>query len=158
MANTELDRIRREFFTNVWDHAQDPFQAQFDERRPLSKEERAFIEQAAKLVNSTPDKEFGYKLFELIGGSSEKLSLLLQICGLTRNKIITDLKAASFSMKSTFSFPSSYFSLAKSKKAWTLAGPYMAIKLRRILGQLPPDLIQTAAESLNQATWPGFIR
>lgn len=159
MSKIDLDSRREEFFQNVWNHSTDPFQMQFDERRTLSKDERYFIEQVGKLIRSTTDdNEFGEKIFKLIDGSSDRLSLLLQICGLTRNKIISDLKAASIAMKSRISFPSSYFSLAVRRDAWTMAGPYMAIRLRRVLEPLPIESLQVLAESLNQATWPGFIR
>lgn len=159
MAKIDLEFRRKEFFQNVWNHAEDPFQVQFDERRPLSKEEKIFIEKTGNLIHSTlDDDELGEKIFKLINCSADRLSLLLQICGLTRNKIISDLRAASISMKSDIKFPSSYFSLAVRRDAWALAGPYMAIRLRRVLGPLLTNSLQVAAESLNQATWPGFIR
>jgi hypothetical protein len=159
MPNVDLEHRRNEFFQNVWNHAEDPFQIQFDDRRPLTRDENTFIEETGRLVHSTlDDHELGKKLFRLVNGSAEKLGLLLQVCGLTRNKIISDLKAAAISAKPRVVFPSSYVSLAGNKDAWTLAGPYMAIRLRRVLGSLPIELLHGAAEALNQATWPGFIR
>jgi hypothetical protein len=159
MPNVDLEHRRDEFFQNVWNHAEDPFQMQFDDRRPLTRDENTFIERAGKLVHSAPDDgELGKKLFKLVNGSAEKLGLLLQLCGLTRNKIISDLKAAAISAKPRVVFPSNYASVAGNQDAWTLAGPYLARRLRRVLGPLPRELLHDAAEALNQATWPGFIR
>ncbi len=157
MATIDVEARRLEFFGNVWNHSIDPFQAQFDERRPLSTDEREFIAQIGKLVHSIPDDtELGKRVFSLVAGLPERLSLLLQFSGLTRNKIISDLKAVSSSLR--VSFPSSYQSLAFNESAWKLAGPYLAIRLRRVLLPLTEKALRDAAESLNQATWPGFIR
>jgi len=150
---------RQEFFENVWDHSQDPFQIQFDERRPLSKEEVVFAVEVQRAVHSlTSDDALGERLFHLVNGSPDRLALLLQLCGLTRNKIVTDLKASVAANKKLPSFPSNYRALASDKRAWLLAGPYLAIRVRRILGPIAGNCTPELLEALNQATWAGYIR
>lgn len=36
---TRVEKRRHEFMKNVWNHSEDPFQTQFDDRPPLSKAE-----------------------------------------------------------------------------------------------------------------------
>jgi hypothetical protein len=139
MANADIEARRAEFFQNVWNHSEDPFQMQFDARRPLTKDELALLKNALSAVDATSsDVELGQKIFKLVNGTPENLALLLQLCGLTRNKIITDLKAVAASKKNLIGFPANYKALASSQTGWTLAGPYLALKLRRVFSPLTP--------------------
>lgn len=99
-------------------------------------------------------------MFKLIVGAPGKLLLLLQICGLTRSKIITDLNVTAAKQIPPVRFPQDYKGLAAARNhgAWTVAGPYLAIRLRRVLSPLSDKHFPEVAESLSQATHPGFIR
>ncbi|MGD1087363.1 MAG: hypothetical protein ABR955_01370 [Verrucomicrobiota bacterium] len=159
MANAEIELRRDEFFRNVWNHSEDPFQMKFDARRSLRTEELHFLEAVIDAIHScSDDQELGVQLFEIVGGSPTSLALALQLSGLTRSKIITDLKAVGASKKPQVDFPSNYQALACSKSGWLLAGPYLAVRLRRVFGGLTKTELNKVAEALNQATWPGFIR
>ncbi len=159
MTSTEINLQRDEFFRNVWNHSEDPFQMKFDERRSLKKEELDFLESIILAIHSHSDNQrLGAELKRIVCGSPAKLALALQVSGLTRSKIITDLKAVAASKKPQVHFPSNYNSLASSETGWLLAGPYLAAKLRCVLGGLKIQTLAECAEALNQATWPGFIR
>lgn len=161
MNNDELQLRLEEFKRHVWDHTKDAFQAQFDERRPLTKEEASLVGEAARLTRKiNDDQELGVSLLDSVIGSPEALLTLLQICGLTRNKMLNDLKVAASKQSPPVKFPSSYKSLvrSKSKEARNLAGAYLGSRIKRVLGALSAKHFPAAAEALNQATWPGYIR
>lgn len=148
-----LEEKRSEFFSNVWDHTQDPFQIRFDIRRPLTDEEVQALLKIHHAIHQTQDDgQVAQALLESIERHGHDLTLLLlQLSGLTRNKIISDLKASYTGHK-----PSSYKSLHRSE-SWQLSGFYLARSLRRVFQSIKkPD--RGVLEALNQATYPGFIR
>jgi len=148
-----LEEKRKEFFSNIWDHTQDPFQTRFDVRRPLTDEEvQALSEIWHAIHGAQDDEEVANVLLEAIERNGHGLTLLLlQLSGLTRNKIISDLKASSTGHK-----PSSYKNLHRSD-SWRLSGLYLARSLRRVLQPIS-ESGRGVFEALNQATYPGFIR
>ena len=157
MPNVE-DR-RKEFFKNIWNHANDPFQAQFDERRPLTKDELGFLEKIVALIHEfNDDDDLGREIFKKINKDPDNLLLILQLCGVTRSKIITDLTAAAASIKPSPKIPGKYAGVARNEEVWKFAGPYLAKWVRKVLGVLTTENLSLAAEALNQATWSGFIR
>jgi hypothetical protein len=148
-----LEEKRSEFFSNVWDHTQDPFQTRFDIRRLFTDVEIQTLLEIHRAIHKTQDDEqVAQVLRESIGQHGHELtSLLLQLSGLTRTKIISDLKASYVGHK-----PSSYKNLHRSE-SWQSSGPYLARSLRRVFQLIiKPD--QSIFEALNQATYPGFIR
>ena len=150
----------QEFNENVWNHAEDIFQMSFDERRLLTKDEIEFLKRVTTLL-SDPSKdiqtcEFLQKKF--VSDDGKSLELLLQICGLTRNKIIQDLKAMVGSQRDGLSL-SSYKNLYTNNNSWGIGGPYLIKKMRKVLLAGNEGLITNRVfEALNQATWPGYIR
>ena len=159
MELAEVEKRRAEFFDNVWNHSVDVFQTQFDQRRGLGDDECIFLKQLVSVISSsTTDDLLGDNIRLLVDKSPERLALLLQLVGLTRNKIITDLKAVAMSTKSVESFPGKFEALCSSSKGWSLAGPYLAMRVRKVFGGLTIDNVIAASESLNQATWSGWIR
>lgn len=146
----------QEFEQNVWDHAADEFQAQFDERRDLTSAEINFL----KLVHdwvTDPDEDTGVGyLRKALIANPERTALVLQICGLTRNKILTDLRGSANAK--TLDIPSDFRRLALTN-AWGAAGPYLRDRLHSVLGRMSKTAsFDEALEALNQATWPGYIR
>jgi hypothetical protein len=85
--------------------------------------------------------------------------VLLQLVGLTRTKILSDLKAAVRSGAVSVAVPSSYKRLPFTA-AWQIAGPYLIVRLRKVLLCLPQEraALSKSLEALNQGTWPGYIR
>lgn len=158
MPGDTLQTRRAEFEANVWDHAADPFQMKFDTRRPLTKEEMAALKSVVRVIReSASDEEIANELYRQIREEEERVYLFLQIAGLTRNKILQDLKGAAASRK--LRVPSTPLRL-HTTRAWTLAGPYLAARLGNILQYVSElaDPVEPALEALNQATWPGWIR
>lgn len=100
---------------------------------------------------SNDDAELAESIKIILSIDFSKMFILLQILGLTRNKILTDARAAK-----TPNVPSSSEDLPFSG-AWRFAGPYLALRARRVLGTLSVPA-NHALEALNQATYPGYIR
>jgi hypothetical protein len=157
-AYSLLARRRIEFEQHVWNHAIDPFQAAFDERRPLTDAEKDALETIRRAVcGGASDDDISERTRELLARDERLIETLLQLTGLTRNKILVDLKAAPGSRR----IPSSHLKLSKDDEVWSLAGPYLAAKLRLVLAPLCQGDTASSRqflESLNQATWPGWIR
>lgn len=84
----------------------------------------------------------------------------MQLVGLTRNKILSDLKASGGVKGHGLKVPTSYARLHVRDDIWTIAGHYLAKRLRSVLGPIceAGGDVKFILESLNQATWPGWIR
>ena len=151
----KLSDRRQEFRANVWDHSQDPFQLQFDVRRKLDSSELAVLQVIADEVSRTEDDSIlaAFLKSHIAEHGPEFTALLLQLCGLTRSKIISDLKASTTGA----AVPSSYKRL-HLHESWQKSGPYLAASLRRVLQPLGEAAEAGALEALNQATYPGYIR
>lgn len=154
-----LDHRRAEFAANVWNHADDPFQMSFDDRPPLSAAE---VEALRKIIDTVLDDTPEHSA-QIIGPALKRDPILmghcLQLVGLTRNKILQDLKAATRTGAVKVQVPSSYKALPASA-AWKYAGPYLTKKLQTVFLPFAGDraVLDAAIEALNQATWPGYIR
>src|SRR5690554_5134766 len=95
MSDSLAER-RQEFERNVWNHSQDPFQLEFDERRNLTEEELTALQAVLDLVRrGATEDEVCECLRKQLQQAPDRVLLFLQIAGLTRNKIIQDLRAAS---------------------------------------------------------------
>lgn len=155
-----LDERRDEFESHVWNHAEDAFQMSFDERPPLEAAQfrpiQSIIEQ---LRNNATDDDISRTIYSEMNDDPSIIFSIMQIVGLTRNKILQDLRGSLAG--SSLRVPSSADKLHQKLGVWELAGPYLSKRLRTVLHpltSLPPDTIHSAVESLNQATWPGWIR
>jgi hypothetical protein len=149
-----------EFEEHIWDHTTDPFQLRYDERAVLTTNEITELVGVIELFRKRKStEEIAQHLRSILQSGRIAIELLLQVCGLTRNKILQDLKAAVTSLSHRISIPSSYERLKDSDEAWRLAGPYLVERLRRSFEPLAKKTdIPSALEALNQATWPGYIR
>lgn len=149
-----VEARRKEFFANVWDHSKDPFQAQFDVVPPFADSIKSAVKVLHGLIRAQPyDSKIAVTLKDLIAANGPELTAcLLQLAGLTRNKVISDLQASSY----TGHKPSSYKGLHTSE-SWTASGPYLVASLRKVLE--PVEVLSDGIiEALNKATRPGFIR
>jgi hypothetical protein len=148
-----------EFNDNIWDHAVDAFQTQFDQRRQLSDDEKELLREAVKIASEPEDDKAALRLRQVLRSDIQGLSLLLQVLGLTRSKILSDLKGSAQAKTERIAIPSSHKNLPYST-AWKLAGPYLVARIRSVFGhaELPESDLDPLFECLNQATWPGYIR
>lgn len=154
-----LEQKRAEFARNVWNHADDPFQMQFDDRPALAPEDVLAVAAIARcaLSDEANCSNFMRQKFRT---DPALLALVLQLVGLTRNKIIQDLKAAARKGVINVQVPTSYKRLPHTD-AWSFAGPYLAHRVRKVffsLKQQTNDVLADAVEVISQATWPGYIR
>ncbi|WP_332654388.1 hypothetical protein [Brevundimonas sp.] len=150
---------KAEFERHLWDHAADAFQAQFDERRSLTEEETDFLALVYRAAIIADDVDALKKLRIVISARANGLALVLQICGLTRNKILVDLRASAEVKKQGVKLPSAFHNLVNAEP-WRAAGPYLLSRLRTVVGNVSPSGNSLAGvfEALNQSTWPGYIR
>lgn len=159
-VHEELAFRRSEFDGHVWNHSADPFQASFDYRRPLSPHELAALRDVVSGVGSgASDDDICQLLSARAAENQEIVFIFLQLAGLTRNKILTDLRAVTAA--SRIPIPSNPALLPMRREAWRLAGPYLVKWLRGVfepLATVDPRELDSVLEALNQATWPGWIR
>jgi len=124
----------------------------------LSDDELAALGRVLEVIRKGgSDEELAEELRQQLHRNRERMFLFLQLAGLTRSKILQDLKGATAAHR--VSVPSSPL-LLHERCVWALAGPYLAARLGGILKHLA-ELGEGAAsclEALNQATWPGYIR
>jgi len=146
----------QEFNKKVWDHTMDPFQMSFDEPSRLDSEVVGAIINLSNLLARNTDDNV---LIEQIRHDIRRIGItyfekLLQFCGLTRNKILTDLNSANIKVD----IPSSYARLPDSA-AWDLAGKYLLKWIKPILLGIaePRDPVKVVS-AINHATWSGWIR
>jgi hypothetical protein len=154
-----LAERRNEFESHLWNHSEDRFQAEFDQRRPLHKKERAVLRMLVKLMGERKSHEqIALAIRTELRKNPELMLTLLQIAGLTRNKIIQDLRAALAG--TSISVPSSPLRLHLGDAIWARAGRYLSGRLGSVLQNLSGlgANVDAALEALNQATWPGWIR
>ena len=157
---SDIKKRIREFNLNVWNHADDEFQQSFDERRTLSSDELGYLTRLTKLLeDKTKDSEaLEFLRHKFLNDDGKSFELLLQICGLTRNKITQDLKSMVGSERKGLSL-SSYKALYNNVNSWNLAGPYILKKIRKVLlAGTEFEITNRVFQALNQATWPGYIR
>jgi hypothetical protein len=159
--NDKLKSRRDEFFASVWDHSVDKFQTAFDECRDLNPTEVALLRMIlGNFADGASDDTIAERLrHHLASESSEKLiEVLLQLCGITRNKILQDIKASAGERRKELKL-GSHLDLAYHIPTWNLAGPYLVRKLRKIFHHpRTTDPVVQMLSALNQATWPGYIR
>lgn len=150
---------RQEFEKYVWDHSIDPFQMQFDDRRELSSTELVLSRQLFDAVVDEDGPPPADNLKRIFLDQPEMFKIALQITGLTRNKILQDLRASAALKEQGLTVPSSFDRLPTSP-AWAFAGPYLVRRLRSVLSHIDPNklTLEQVFEALNQATWPGYIR
>lgn len=156
-----VEQRRAEFFSSVWNHSEDEFQTAFDERRDLSSAELNLIRSVMnRLDKGETDAQIADWLKRPLSdaATAKQIEVLLQICGITRNKILQDIKASAGENRRNLRL-SSHLSLASHASTWTIAGPYLVKKLRRVLHHVGvTDPLNRMLQGLNQATWPGYIR
>lgn len=155
-----LQQRRDEFEAHIWNHVVDPFQVAFDHCPQLSHLEHATLR---SVLGQLAAEATGEQIADVIRAQMNKdpnsIYILMRIVGLTRNKIIQDLRAAA--SVSGLRIPSSADKLNRNAAVWRLTGPYLVQRLKTVLlplTQCDHGSQAQALEALSQATWPGWIR
>lgn len=156
---TTLTERRAEYDQNVWDHTLDAFQLTFDERAPFDKDALDLLVGLTDAISSgQSNDDLGRTIASLVGHSEARLFVVLQAAGLTRNKILTDLKASSSALPNV-RVPSTLAALLNSAVALKTACDYLAVRVRKVLEPLTIyEDPRPALEAVNQVSWPGWIR
>lgn len=156
---SNLAKLRHEFEHYVWDHSIDPFQMKFDDRREFSDDELKLIDRMFDAVVDEDGEAPEAALRKIFIANPNLFKIALQITGLTRNKILQDLRASGSIKELGLKVPSSFDRLPSSN-SWDIAGPYLVRRLRSVFSHIDPNKLTLSQvfEALNQATWPGYIR
>lgn len=149
-----VTRRRQEFDDHVWNHSEDAFQQAFDVKDNLSPLELALLSKLIDGLGQSSD-EFHEIITTELTREPFLLLPILQVVGLTRTKILTDLKAMGLPV------PTKAEGLIGKQRTWNSAVMYLEVRLNKVLKPLinieGSDRFQ-ALQALNQATWPGWIR
>jgi hypothetical protein len=156
MAAESLAERRAEFGAFVWNHGADAFQAKFDTRAKLTDAEVKLLTGILDAKNMQSIDALSAAVRGCVKADSACLPLLLHVTGLTRNKIIQDIKAFARSTNTSVSL-SSPRSLFGSTTGARLGSEYLARQLMRTFGA-SGTVTPAMLEAINQATWPGYIR
>ncbi len=148
---------RQEFRDFVWNHAVDAFQAKFDLCASLTDEETAPLLALLSRRNLHDANKLAKSIGTQIPLHPGLLRKLLQIVGLTRNKVIQDIKAyaRNNNLNISLSNPEALF---RDRTGVTLGSEYLARQLIRVFSHTADNISVPLLEALNQATWPGYIR
>jgi len=156
MPATTLEAKRSEFADFVWNHSSDAFQARFDTRAKLTQKEAESIIRLLLPTNRKSVQSLSLAVKAAVQADASLLPVLLQITGLTRNKILQDIKAYARSHHLGISL-SSPQGLFNSETGTKLASEYLARQLDRVYGHCD-EITVPMLEAINQATWLGYIR
>lgn len=153
-----LEQKTAEFEQHLWDHTTDPFQMAFDRRAPFTGEEAAFLSDIVAMIcerqNDTAMSSF---IRDRVRAEPELIHPVLQVAGLTRNKVLVDLKAGT--RGGDVRIPGDVRRLPVNDGVWAVTSRYLLPRLRVVLQPLcNGNQYGSSLESLNQATWPGWIR
>lgn len=151
-----VDERRAEFFEHVWDHTADQFQQSFDLVPPLDDVHRAALVALVSLIRSgAGDDELSRGIRATIRTDPTFVYKLIQILGLTRSKLGTDMKPLGHNV------PKAIERVVLKDDLWEAVGAYLVLRARSILTNLVSnvgDALSGPLEALNQSTWPGYIR
>jgi hypothetical protein len=149
-----INNKRSEFDSHVWNHSEDLFQQTFDFRSKLSPTELSILDKLVEALREGKE-EFGEVLTSEIRNRPISILPILQLVGLTRSKILTDLKAMGIGV------PTKPELLITRPDSWRVSVDYLESRLTKVLkpiAEMSDDSRMIALEALNQATWPGWIR
>lgn len=155
MATDEqgLSSRLKEFKLHVWDHTEDPFQVQFDKPPELPESVRELTKSIPSWEGSTAsDHELAASLRRGIQDSPDPeaaMQALVRLVGLTRNKVLSDLRAKGLKA-------SSLKVVLKHDAVWAEFGPSLVRKLKEVL--VPALVSHDPLTALSRATWPGWMR
>lgn len=151
-----VDERREEFFSHVWDHTQDQFQQSFDLVPPLEDNHRAALVALVSVIrHGADDDELSSGLRATIKTDPTFVYKLIQLLGLTRSKLGTDMKPLGYNV------PKAIERSVLRDDLWDAVGAYLVVRTRSILTNLVSsegEGLYGPLEALNQSTWPGYIR
>jgi hypothetical protein len=158
----DLRQRLAEFEKYVWTHTTDAFQMQFDAVTDLGAASlSALADLAARVGGGASEEDVAARIrLDVSTLGTEHLAKIIQITGLTRNKLTTDLDSVLHAAGQRVSVPT-WNNLPGRPQLWELASRELATRLRTIF--LQTGCLDAAAavgiiKSLNAATWPGYIR
>ena len=154
--STTQNRIE-EFNRFVWNHSEDEFQGKFDDCAFLDDQETSKLVKLLSESNLDSTEQLSATLDDILSEEPEFILLLLQIVGLTRNKILSDIKGKCGTENRPRGL-SKATSLVRNELGRKYACEYLVAHLQRVFRpESRPVSIETL-QALRQATWPGYVR
>lgn len=163
MDEGALKQRLREFDDFVWIHTEDAFLQQFDVATEI---ESRVAEQLVELVGlvdrGLEEDDLAEAMREMFGETGLTFLLkLMQIVGLTRNKLVTDIDAIGRSQGASEAPPRTYQAIPRKPEYWNLALRELASRFRTVFlpaASISHESARGLVETVNLATWPGWIR
>ncbi len=147
-----------EFNRHVWNHADDAFQGKFDDCAALDNSELISLQGLLAEENLNSHNELFSALNALLIQQPDIVFLLLQLVGLTRNKILQDVKARVRQSGEKVTGLSNPLSLIRGERGRYLACEYLLAHLQRVFRSEVRPVSSETLQAIRQATWPGYIR
>lgn len=152
-----------EFEEFVWIHTDDAFQQKFDTATDISEAVRHGLDSLIQLVERGADEE---ELAAQIAKAHSDvgpgfLEKVIQLVGLTRNKLVTDVDAIGRAAGLTNPPPRTYGAIPGKPGHWPLAARELSSRFLAVFGPsagASAELRDGVIETVNRATWPGYIR
>jgi len=156
------DRLE-EFDANIWNHTADAFQQQFDTATDIPDEiVEALTELIGVIASGGDEEDLAEAIDDAQGDLGEDFfAKLMQLVGLTRDKLKTDVKALGIDAGLDETAPSSWKVLPRKRLHWPLALRELARRFLAVFGpaaDVPKEDWEGIVETVNRATWPGWIR
>lgn len=160
VAARRLAARRKEFDDMCWDHTRDEFLSQFNEHPPITEDEgTALLDILAPFSEDAEDADSSLAASRAadraVENGIEILHRVLQLTGLTRNKILQDIK----SHVKANGIPirkSSLRSVIGTDDGRRIAAEQIAPWLAKTFEKFPINM--NTLEGLNAATWTSYIR
>lgn len=165
MPDAPEDLVTRlsEFEENVWIHTDDAFQQQFDTATDVSDEIASALAELIERVDQGEDEDdLAANIDRLCGEHGHAfLAKIIQLVGLTRNKLVTDVDAIGRAAGLDEKPPRTYEALPRKRQHWPLACKELASRFKAVFGPSaasPRSAYEGILGTANRATWPGYIR
>lgn len=153
---SELDKRKAEFEKYIWNHIENPMLEEYDIPPGISDGMLSLICEMARAAYHGNEEEVKKLITKGTYAWKESfIFLILQLVGSTRQKIRTDL--APIAKELDISVPTAHKNFINSK-IWPAALSYMASKFIFVFAPIGKEPNEKIIETINRATWPGYVR
>ena len=160
--DSQLNERLAEFKQYIWTHTTDAFQASFDSASEITEESlRALTDCVSFIAAGATEEDLAARIRQDTQDIGvDHLAKVIQLTGLTRSKLTTDLDSILIAEGQQVRIPH-WDRLPNAPQVWKTASLELAVRFRPIalqVGSSTVDQIRGIIKALNLATWPGYIR
>lgn len=153
---SKLDDRRAEFDKHIWDHVNDPMLEELDIPPEIQGKMLEIIIDMARAAHRGDEVTVKKLIVEGTYSWGEPFIFqILQLVGSTRQKIRTDLMPVAKALG--VNVPAEHKNFMRSK-IWSAAVSYMATKFIFVFAPVGKEADEKIIETVNRATWSGFVR